>query len=122
MRALTFESRQMVQFQVVAPIEQPPAMSLPEVLRKGHAHESSDQEGAHGPSPALAEVQQAQSFFCKLWVIANEVFLIYRDSTIGARSLAFAFGKYNKILELIKVLPKTMLRQEKTPHWVLIFQ
>lgn len=121
MRALTFMSRQMVQFQVVLPIEHPPGLPLPEVLRE-QALERSGQKESDSLSPALAEVQQAQSMFCRLWVIANEIFLIYRDSTIGARSLAFAFGKYNKILELVKTLPKAMLRQEKTPHWVLIFQ
>ena len=119
-RALTLASRQMVQFQVVSPIKHPPAISLPEVLRE-QALENGDQECAK-QSPALAEVRQAQSMFCRLWVIANEIFLIYRDSTIGARSLAFAFGKYNKILDLVGALPKTMIRQKEAPHWVLIFQ
>ncbi|KAJ4985949.1 hypothetical protein SVAN01_08531 [Stagonosporopsis vannaccii] len=111
---------QMAQFQVVSPVEHPPVISLPEVLRE-QALRHSQQEERNKPSPALAEVQQAQSMFCRLWVIANEIFLIYRDSTIGARSLAFAFAKYNKILALVEALPKAMVRQENAPHWVLIF-
>lgn len=117
-----FPSRQMVQFQVVPPIEHPPAISLPEELRRLQALQSNDEGASKCTSPALEEVQQAQSIFCKLWVIANEIFLIYRDSAPGARSLAFAFAKYTKILDLVQALPKIMVRQEKTPHWVLIFQ
>ena len=115
-------SRQMVQFQVVPPIEYPPIMPLPEELRNSQAFDSSQEEETVGISPALAEVQQAQSIFCRLWIIVNEIFLIYRDGEIGARSLAFALGKYRKLLELADTLPKSMTRQEKTPHWVLIFQ
>lgn len=70
----------------------------------------------------LVEVQQGQSIFCRLWAIVNEILLIYRDGKLGARSLAFALGKYHKILALADSLPKSMLRLGKTPHWVLILQ
>lgn len=119
---LTFASRQMVQFQVVQPLEHPPVLPFPEELRSNKAIEGSRERDTVSTSPALGEMQQAQSVFCRLWTIANEIFLIYRDSKIGARSLAFALGKYRKILDLIDTLPESMLRQGKTPHWVLIFQ
>ncbi|KAF2633415.1 hypothetical protein BU25DRAFT_444170 [Macroventuria anomochaeta] len=112
---------QMAQFHVVPPIEHPPTIPLPEELRSSQALESSHERDTVSISPALAEVQQAQSIFCRLWIIANEIFLIYRDSEIGARSLAFALGKYRKLLDLVDTLPKSMVRQEKSPHWVLIF-
>ncbi|KAJ4340815.1 hypothetical protein N0V87_002167 [Didymella glomerata] len=112
---------QMVQFQVVQPLEHPPVMPLPEELRSNRAIEGSNEQDTVSTSPALSEMQQAQSVFCRLWTIVNEIFLIYRDSKIGARSLAFALGKYRKLLGLIDTLPKSMTRQDKTPHWVLIF-
>ncbi|KAJ4378743.1 hypothetical protein N0V86_005614 [Didymella sp. IMI 355093] len=112
---------QMVQFQVVQPLERPPVMPLPEEIRSNKAIESSREKDKVSTSPALAEMQQAQSIFCRLWITTNEIFLIYRDSKIGARSLAFALGKYRALLDLIDTLPKSMIRQDKTPHWVLIF-
>ncbi|KAF3034798.1 hypothetical protein E8E12_004363 [Didymella heteroderae] len=112
---------QMVQFQVVQPLEHPPVMPLPEELRSNKVTEGSSEQNAVSTSPTLREVQQAQSVFCRLWTIVNEIFLIYRDSKIGARSLAFALGKYRKLLDLIDTLPESMIRREKTPHWVLIF-
>lgn len=36
--------------------------------------------------------------------------------------MAFTLGKYHKLLDLMGTLPEFMVRQEKTPHWVLIFQ
>jgi hypothetical protein len=112
----------MVQFQVVQPLEHPPVMPFPEELRSNRAIEGSNEQDTVSTSPALIEMQQAQSVFCRLWTIVNEIFLIYRDSKIGARSLAFALGKYRKLLGLIDTLPKSMTRQDETPHWVLIFQ
>lgn len=112
----------MSQFQVVAPVEHPPTMPLPEDQKRQQASENSCGNQADHSNPALAEVQQAQSIFCRLWIIVNEIFLIYRDREIGARSLAFALGKYHKLLELVGNLPKPMTRQDQTPHWVLIFQ
>ena len=61
-------------------------------------------------------------FLLGSWVIVNEVYFIYRDSKLSARSLGFALGKYRKLLELADTLPRSMLRLEKTPHWVLILQ
>lgn len=104
------------------PLERPPILPLPEDLRKSQASEDDNSEETEDMSPALTEVQQAQSVFCRFWVIVNEIFIIYRDSKIGARSLAFALGKYHKILDLVQTLPTSMVRQDKTPHWVLIFQ
>ncbi|KAF9701168.1 hypothetical protein EKO04_000294 [Ascochyta lentis] len=112
---------QMSQFQVVAPLEHPPTIPLPEDLWINQESDNSNTNEADNVSPALAEVQQAHSVFCRLWVIVNEVLLVYRDDKIGARSLAFALGKYHKLLELMGRLPESMLRQDNTPHWVLIF-
>ncbi|KAF1926748.1 uncharacterized protein M421DRAFT_93664 [Didymella exigua CBS 183.55] len=112
---------QMVQFQVVQPLEHPPVMSLPEESRINEGFKSSGKQDTVSTSPALAEMQQARLVFCRLWTIVNEVFLIYRDNKIRARSLAFAIGKYRKLLDLIDTLPEPMTRQDKTPHWVLIF-
>lgn len=112
----------MVQFQVVQPLQHPPFIPLPEQVRSGTALESRDGRDTVSTSPALVEMQQAQSMFCRLWTIVNEVFLIYRDGKTGARSQAFALGKYRKLLNLLDTLPKSMIRQDKTPHWVLIFQ
>ncbi|KZM24620.1 DNA binding [Ascochyta rabiei] len=112
---------QMSQFQVVAPLEHPPTMPLPEDLRANQAPDDSHMEEAGNVSPVFTEVQQAHSIFCRLWVIVNEIFLVYRDNKIGARSLAFALGKYHKLLELVSTLPKSMVRADNTPHWVLIF-
>lgn len=119
---IDFCYRQMSQFHVVAPLEHPPTMPLPEDLRRSQALEGNQQIESVSISPALAEVQQAQTIFCRLWIIVNEIFLIYRDNEVGARSLAFALGKFHKLLELVDTLPKSMIRQDKTPHWVLIFQ
>ncbi|KAJ8115819.1 hypothetical protein OPT61_g2622 [Boeremia exigua] len=112
---------QMAQFQVVSPVEHPPVIPLPEMLKRSQALENREEDKNNSKSPTLAEVQQAQCIFSKLWIIANEVFLIYRDSKIGARSLAFAFGKYHKLLELVDALPISLIRKEEAPHWVLIF-
>lgn len=112
----------MVQFQVIQPLEHPPAMPLPERLGSKEANKGNNEQDTVSTSPALREMQQAQSVFCRLWTIVNEVFLIYRDSKVGARSLAFALGKYRKLLNLIDTLPFSMTRQDKAPHWVLIFQ
>ncbi|KAH6642662.1 hypothetical protein C7974DRAFT_106916 [Boeremia exigua] len=112
---------QMAQFQVVSPLEHPPTLPLPELLRRDQAHENNYQNETDRSSPALIQLQQAQSIFCRFWVIVNEIFLIYRDSKFGARSLAFALGKYKKLLELVDALPKSMAKQEQAPHWVLVF-
>lgn len=112
----------MSQFHVVEPIKHPPTMPLPEELRADQAVQPDHEEETVSISPALAEIQQAQSIFCRLWIIMNEILLIYRDSEIGAMSLAFALSKYHKLLALVDTLPKSMVRQDKTPHWVLIFQ
>ncbi|KAJ4357060.1 hypothetical protein N0V95_002798 [Ascochyta clinopodiicola] len=96
-------------------------MPLLEDLRANQAPDDNHIKDTDDVSPALKEVQQAHSIFCRLWVIVNEVFLVYRDDKIGARSLAFALGKYHKLLELVATLPKSMVRADKTPHWVLIF-
>jgi hypothetical protein len=112
----------MSQFQVVAPVKNPPTMPFPEDLRRDHASETNLEKETATISTLLVEAQQAQSIFCRLWIIANEIFLIYRDDNDGARSLAFALGKYHKLLELAGDLPKSMIRQDRTPHWVLIFQ
>lgn len=112
----------MVQFQVLPPLQHPPTVPLPEEIRNSQSRESSRGTEGVGISLALAEVKQAQSIFCRLWVIVNEVYFIYRDSKLSARSLGFALGKYRKLLELADTLPRSMLRLEKTPHWVLILQ
>lgn len=112
----------MAQFQVLPPLEHPPTVPMPEELRRNQSPESSPRDDGTVIGSTLAELQQAQTIFCKFWIIVNEIFFIYRDSTLGARSLGFALGKYRKLLELADNLPKSMLRIEKTPHWVLILQ
>ena len=112
----------MVQFQVLPPLQHPPTVPLPEEIRNSQSRESSRKAESVGISLALAEVKQAQSIFCRLWVIVNEVYFIYRDDKLSAKSLGFALGKYNKLLELAGTLPQSMLRLGKTPHWVLILQ
>ena len=111
----------MTQFQVVAPIKHPPALPLPEDLRKTQSLGGGHQEIV-STSPALAEIQQAQSIFCRFWIVANEIFLIYRDNESGVKSLAFALRKYHKLLALVDTLPKSMVRQDRSSHWVLILQ
>jgi len=77
-----------------------------------------------GPESRLPSSEKSTfSAFCEFWAIAAEVSVVYRDDQgHNKASLAFALGKFQKLLSWADVLPQLMARNNTTPGHVLVFQ
>ena len=112
----------MSRFYVTSPILFPPKLPLPGTIRSnGKGEHSSEPESAtHVKTHNHLDLVLAT--FSGLYVILNEVYLLYRVDEGKNMSLAFALSKYSRLLRLADALPEKLSREKRTPHYALMFQ
>ena len=110
-----------VSFYVVPPLENPPAVSIPEKSNTIHFdNELCEFVQSQGMNSI---VDQAFIYTCKLYMINSEVFSILRDlSLTQLPPLASIFSKYVKYLDLMDSLPEKTRHRGKSPLAVLHLQ
>jgi hypothetical protein len=106
--------------------EYPPVLPIP-----GHAWHHTSDDSPESVQQSLQQTYMGDTFpvLCRFWRIMHEVTLkYYRDQPVpreglsGHITLAFAEYKYRELIAWAETLPLSMVRSEKSPHHVLVFQ
>ncbi|PVH90833.1 hypothetical protein DM02DRAFT_734403 [Periconia macrospinosa] len=107
-----------VNVHIAPPVEDPPALSIPEKSEPIHFDEKL--RSFVQAQKVNSIVDETYIYTCKLFRIHSDVHVILRDQNMTRLpSLAFIFSKYMKYLELIDSLPERIRRRGKRPLEVL---
>ncbi|CAO2648429.1 Nn.00g076960.m01.CDS01 [Neocucurbitaria sp. VM-36] len=110
-----------VRFYQKPPISYPPKLPMSAELNMDHSLAYKTRCESMAPREKLAALNTGLATFSKLYMVVNQVYLIYRDQGSSGVSLAFALSKYSKLLRLADDLPPTMVRSMRTANHALIF-